>query len=65
MMLSKLKHEQEMEKLAFEKQLEAEQPAEQAKTQAEVVKAQAGIEKSLIDLRKTEINAISKENGGI
>jgi hypothetical protein len=52
MMLSKLKHEQEMEKLAFEKQLEAEQPAEQAKTQAEVVKAQAGIEKSLIDLRK-------------
>ena len=64
MMLSKLKHQQEMEKLAFEKQLETEQPAEQAKSQAEIVKAQASVEKSLVDLRKTEINAVTKQNEG-
>lgn len=63
MLLSKLKHQQDMEKLAFEKQLEQSNPGEQAKTEAEVVKAQAGIEKSLIDLKKAEVNAMTK-NGG-
>ena len=63
MLLSKLKHQQDMEKLAFEKELEQSNPGEQAKTEAEVVKAQAGIEKSLIDLKKAEVNAISKDGG--
>jgi hypothetical protein len=65
MLLAEQKHKFEMEKLAFEKQLEEETPAEQAKSQAEIVKAQASVEKSLVDLRKTEINAVSKQNGGI
>ena len=64
MLLAEQKHKFEMEKLAFEKQLEEETPAEQAKSQAEIVKAQASVEKSLVDLRKTEINAVSKQNEG-
>ena len=55
--LSKLKHEQEMEKLAFEAQLEQSNPAEQAKTQAEIVKAEASIEKEGLSLEKEKIKA--------
>ena len=64
MLLAEQKHRFEMEKLAFEKRLEEETPAEQAKSQAEIVKAQASVEKSLVDLRKTEINAVTKQNEG-
>lgn len=63
MLLSKLKFEQEKELKILESQLEQSNPGEQAKTEAEVVKAQAGIEKSLIDLKKAEVNAISKDGG--
>ena len=57
MMLSKLKHQQDMEKIAFEKQIEQSNPAEQAKTEAEVVKAQASIEKEALSLQKAQVAA--------
>ena len=63
MLLSKQKFEQEKALKILEAQLEQSNPAQQAKTEAEVVKAQAGIEKSLIDLKKAEVNAMTK-NGG-
>lgn len=64
MMLSKLKHQQDMEKIAFEKQIEQSNPAEQAKTEAEVVKAQSSVEKELIALRKEQMKAIQPKVGG-
>ena len=64
MMLSKLKHQQDMEKIAFEKQIEQSNPAEQAKTEAEVVKAQSSVEKELIALRKEQMKAMQPKVGG-
>jgi hypothetical protein len=59
--LSKLKHEQEMEKLAFEAQLEQSNPAEQAKTQAEVAKAEMSVEKEALSLAKEQEKARQPE----
>ena len=59
--LSKLKHEQEMEKLAFEAQLEQSNPAEQAKTQAEVAKAELSVEKEALSLAKEQEKARQPE----
>lgn len=64
MMLSKLKHQQEMEKIAFEKQIEQSNPAEQAKTEAEIVKAQSSVERELLALRKEQVKAIQPNVGG-
>jgi hypothetical protein len=64
MMLSKLKHQQDMEKIAFEKQIEQSNPAEQAKTEAEIVKAQSSVEKELIALRKEQMKAMQPKVGG-
>lgn len=55
--LSKLKHQQEMEKIAFEAQVKASDPAEQAKTQAEVAKAEMSVEKEALSLQKEEAKA--------
>ena len=55
MLLNKQKFEQEKEMKILEAQINANNPAEQAKTQAEIDKAQMGVEKSAIDLRKAEI----------
>lgn len=59
--LSKLKHEQEMEKLAFEAQLEQSNPAEQAKTKAEVAKAEMSVEKEALSLAKEQEKAKQPE----
>lgn len=64
MMLSKLKHQQDMEKIAFEKQIEQSNPAEQAKTEAEIVKAQSSVERELIALRKEQVKAMQPKVGG-
>ena len=57
MLLNKQKFEQEKEMKILEAQINANNPAEQAKTQAEIDKAQMGVEKSAIDLRKAQLNA--------
>lgn len=59
--LSKLKHEQDLERIAFEAQVKESNPAEQAKTQAEIVKAQASIEKEAISLQKEQVKATQPE----
>ena len=64
MMLSKLKHQQDMEKIAFEKQIEQSNPAEQAKTEAEIVKAQSSVERELLALRKEQVKAMQPNVGG-
>ena len=64
MMLSKLKHQQDMEKIAFEKQIEQSNPAEQAKTEAEIVKAQSSVERELLALRKEQIKSMQPNVGG-
>lgn len=53
-----------MEKIAFEKQIEQSNPAEQAKTEAEVVKAQSSVERELIALRKEQVKAMQPKVGG-
>jgi hypothetical protein len=57
MVLSKLKHQQDMEKIAFEAQLKESNPAEQAKTQAEIAKAEMSVEKEALSLQKEQAKA--------
>ena len=61
MLLNKQKFEQEKEMKILEAQINANNPAEQAKTQAEIEKAQMGVEKSAIDLRKAQIKAVQQQ----
>ena len=66
--LSKLKHQQDLEKIAFEAQVKESNPAEQAKTQAEVAKAQMATEKEAISLEKEKVKASQPQiivEGGI
>lgn len=60
MLLNKQKFEQEKEMKILEAQINANNPAEQAKTEAEVVKSQASIEKEAISLRKEQIKALNQ-----
>ena len=60
MLLNKQKFEQEKEMKILEAQINANNPAEIAKTQAEIDKAQMSVEKSAIDLRKAEITAMNQ-----
>jgi len=61
MLLNKQKFEQEKEMKILEAQINANNPAEQAKTQAEIDKAQMGVEKSAISLRKEQIKAVQQQ----
>lgn len=66
--LSKLKHQQDLEKIAFEAQVKESNPAEQAKTQAEVAKAEMAVEKEAISLQKEQVKASQPQvivEGGI
>ena len=60
MLLNKQKFEQEKEMKLLEAQINANNPAEQAKTEAEVAKANASIEKEAISLRKEQIKAMNQ-----
>ena len=57
MLLNKQKFEQEKEMKILEAQINANNPAEQAKTQAEIEKSSMSVEKAAIDLRKAQLNA--------
>lgn len=61
MLLNKQKFEQEKEMKLIEAQINANNPAEQAKTEAELVKSQASIEKEAISLRKEQIKAAQQQ----
>ena len=61
MLLNKQKFEQEKEMKILEAQINANNPAEQAKTQAEIEKAQIGVEKEAISLRKEQIKAVQQQ----
>ena len=60
MLLNKQKFEQEKEMKILEAQINANNPAEIAKTKSEIDKAQMSVEKSAIDLRKAEIKAMNQ-----
>ena len=60
MLLNKQKFEQEKEMKLLEAQINANNPAEIAKTKSEIDKAQMSVEKSAIDLRKAEIKAMNQ-----
>lgn len=57
MLLNKQKFEQEKEMKILEAQINANNPAEQAKIDGEIDKAQMSVEKAAIDLRKAQLNA--------
>lgn len=61
MLLNKQKFEQEKEMKILEAQINANNPAEQAKTEAEIEKAQIGVEKEAISLRKEQIKAVQQQ----
>ena len=56
-LLNKQKFEQEKEMKILEAQINANNPAEQAKTKAEIDKSSMSVEKAAIDLRKAQLNA--------
>lgn len=58
-LLNKQKFENEKEMLLLKAQLEANNPAELAKTQAEIDKAQMSVEKEAISLRKEQVKAFN------
>lgn len=60
MLLNKQKFEQEKEMKILEAQINANNPAEQAKTETELVKSKASIEKEAISLRKEQIKAMNQ-----
>ena len=60
-LLNKQKFEHEKEMKILEAQINANNPAEQAKTQAEIEKAQMGVEKEAISLRKEQIKAVQQQ----
>ena len=60
MLLNKQKFEQEKEMKLLEAQINANSPAEQAKTEAEIDKAQMSVEKEAISLRKEQIKALNQ-----
>ena len=60
MLLNKQKFEQEKEMKLLEAQINANNPAEQAKTEAEIDKAQMSVEKEAISLRKEQIKALNQ-----
>lgn len=61
MLLNKQKFEQEKEMKILEAQINANNPAEQAKTQAEIDKSSMSVEKAAIDLRKEQIKAVQQQ----
>ena len=60
MLLNKQKFEQEKEMKLLEAQINANNPAEQAKTKAEIDKAQMSVDKEAISLRKEQIKALNQ-----
>ena len=58
-LLNKQKFENEKEMMILKAQLEANNPAELAKTQAEIDKAQMSVEKEAISLRKEQVKAFN------